>query len=188
MTGPGSCGAVSPRPLPQSAHFLGGGGVGGRTGLSPPDLPGEGWGGVGNTIWTAPFFCCSPNTPKGGAQVPERSPAPHDPSLQIPYPPGLSPARVLLPVAVSQCLLFLVPLQGLCLSVILPPRDSRSGEMGATQSPPDPSFAPGFPFLHSKPGGHVGLVKRHPTPEIVQDTRCWLWGTQPGALRGYMGA
>lgn len=48
------------------------------------------------------------------------------------------PPRVLLPMAVFQCLRFLVPLQGLCLSVNLPPPDWRSGEMGATQSPPDP--------------------------------------------------
>lgn len=91
------------------------------------------------TRFGQPFSSASPlPTPGGGAQVPERIPIPHDSSAQIPHPPGLSPHRGLLPVAVSQCLLFLVPLLGLCLSVNLPPLDSRSGEMGATQSPPDP--------------------------------------------------
>lgn len=55
--------------------------------------------------------------------------------------------RAPLPMAVSQCLLFLMPPRGLCLSVTLPPPNSRSGETGvvslwalqwgALQPPPD---------------------------------------------------
>ena len=83
---------------------------------------GWGFGGGANTIWTALCFCSSlPNTRRGASGPRENALIPHDSSPQIPHPPGLSPPRVLLPVAVSQYLLFLVPLQGLCLSVILPP-------------------------------------------------------------------
>lgn len=49
------------------------------------------------------------------------------PKSHIPQDCPLGP---LILMAVSQCLLFLMPPQDLYLSMILPPRNSRSGEMG----------------------------------------------------------
>jgi len=60
------------------------------------------------------------------------------PSRMIPQPKSHIHQDSRPPGSCSRCLLFLGPLQRLCLSVNLPPPDSRSGEMGATQSPPDP--------------------------------------------------
>nr|KAF6456224.1 golgin A7 family member B [Rousettus aegyptiacus] len=57
-----------------------------------------------------------------------RIPILHDFSPQIPGPPGLSPFEVLLPIAVFQCLYFLMLPRGICLSMILHPRNLRSGE------------------------------------------------------------
>lgn len=79
--------------------------------LSPGDRSGhrrqifQGKAGAGwATRFGKPFSSAAPlPTPWGGAQVPERNPIPHDSSAQIPHPPGLSPPRVLLLVAVSLC-------------------------------------------------------------------------------------